>query len=649
MGRRLLLAGWVAVLVAAAPAPSLGFVGAGRAGPGREIEPAVCSGCVPPLNYGGGPVMAERARAGVVVVPIYWTPRGGKLAFPPGFENTVNRFIANVAAASGRSDNVFSVATEYYGEEFGVRSQVRYAMQARPAVIDTDAFPRNGCNPARGFTVCITDAQLRAELSRFTRSRKLAADLDYVYPVFFPQEVETAYQDGSNSVENFCAYHDAFESGNRTIVYASEPSAIPNCGGGQAPNANLTADTVISILSHELIEAQTDPLIGRRAWDDRTHNEVADLCADTYGRPLGSTRSSDPATSEYNQIINGGKYYLPQEFSNLAYEKFGPDRGCVLSETAARSPTAAATGRLTASPQTFVIDATPPALPADGNARAQIAVSASSALGNGLANDRVHFSVDSAEGPEVCGTLSSHDVPTGKDGRASVTYTASRRAAECWVLAVDSEGGRASEAVIYQGVAGVSRPSLGATFPRALHAGGSPAIFTIKATNPSADDVRETLTHFVIFPGGANAPKVTAGQIRVFYSTKGRGGTFTAVPLVGSTENGNLIQGYIGPLRGTTLRAHGSETLTLRVTFARTVPVSRSTPVVAFQAFLDQTNPASGSDLTLADTYLGAVTVPAQVASHTVRNVAIAVGAVLAALATLGVMVRRRRNSPSRT
>jgi hypothetical protein len=615
---------------------------AGLASSGREIEPAVCAGCLPPLDYSGGPVMAEQSLRGLVVVPIYWVPRGGGYSFPPGFESTINRFIANVAAASGRTDNVFSVATEYYGEQFGARVPVRYSMRAGSALIDTDAFPHNGCTPLSGYTACITDKQLRAELTRFTHSRRLATGLSHVYPVFFPLEVETTNVDGTNSVENFCGYHGAFESEGEQIVYANQPSGLGNCGAGQAPNGNPAVDTVIAILSHELIEVMTDPLNPPRAWDDRTKHEIADLCADTYGRPLGSTSSSDPGNSEYNQIINGGKYYLPQEFSNLAYDKFGPDRGCVLSEAAARSLTAAATGRQSASPQTFVIDATPTALAADGKATAQIAVSTSDAAGNGLAGDRVHFSVDDAAGPSACGTLSSSDVATGRDGQASVTYTASKQDATCWILAVDADGGRSAEAVIHQGAAKASSPSLVASFPRVLQAGGSPATFTIKATNPSADDVTDTLTHLIIFPGGATARRVTAAQIRLSYSANRRDEAFIPVPLVGSTGSGNVIQGYIGPLRGTTLPADRSQTLTLRVTVSGSVPVSKSTPLLVFQAFLDQTNPGSGSDLTLADTDKAAVTVPTSAASHTARNVEIAAAAVFAALAALGLILWRR-------
>jgi hypothetical protein len=68
--------------------------------PGPAIEPAVCSGCKPPLVYQGGPVMGTTT-AGVTVTPVFWQPSGGRYVFPPGYESIIDRFVANVAAASG--------------------------------------------------------------------------------------------------------------------------------------------------------------------------------------------------------------------------------------------------------------------------------------------------------------------------------------------------------------------------------------------------------------------------------------------------------------------------------------------------------------------------------------------------------------------
>jgi hypothetical protein len=339
--------------------------------------------------------------------------------------------------------------------------------------------------------------------------------------VFLPPGVETVGRDGTNSVDDFCAYHQAFRSGNHTIVYADQPFDQKSCSSGQAPSGNVAVDSEIGIFSHELIEVMTDPLNPPRAWDDKTGHEIADLCANSYGRALGSTDRSDPSGTEYNQVINGAKYYLPLEFSNRAFHRFGLDRGCVQSERVAESATAAAIGKETATPQAFIVDATPTMVRADGTAAATVDVSASDTAGNGLAGDHIHFIVGAQAGIGKCGTLSSSERTTNDVGRAEIVYTASKDNVSCWVVASDPEGGRAAEAVIYQGNTRRGSPILHASFPPTLEAGGPPAFFTIRASNPSSVTLTETLTRFVVLPGTPGARSVKADQVHLSYSTKG--------------------------------------------------------------------------------------------------------------------------------
>jgi hypothetical protein len=609
------------------------------------IEPAVCADCAPPLDYSGGPVTTTNTAKALMVTPVYWAPTGGQYAFPPRYASAIDRFIANVAAASGTTNNVFSIATEYYGRNrFGINQPVVYSMRAGPVVDDTGSFPRSACQPAIDYTACLTDVQLRVELSRVVRSRKLPVGLEYAYALFLPPRVEVANSDGTNSAFDFCAYHLAFHSGGQEIVYAIDPyEPTGNCTSGQAPSGNLVTDGAIGIFSHEIVEIMTDPLTASRAWNDTTGHEIADMCAFTYGRPLGSTNTSKPSETEYNQVINGGRYYLPQEFSNLAFKRFGPDRGCVTSENVARSSVAAATGFLSVSPQTFIIDATPTAVPADGKSTATIVVSSSDAAGDGLRGDRIHFGIGVEAGSGDCGALSSSDQTTDAEGRVSVVYTASSDDVVCWILASDSERGRSAEAVIYQGDTQHQSPAISASFPTALQSGGAPATFTLKLVNTSSDELLGLLPHFVVFPASRQTGSVKADQVHLAYSTKGRNGPFTAVPLVGSTSKGNIIQGYIGPLWGTTLKSKASETVTLRVGLDRGVPVSKTAPLLIFQTFLDQTDAADGSDSTLADTDGQLVTVPARAAApHTFRDVGIGLVILLVGAVTVGLVLWSR-------
>ena len=449
--------------------------------------------------------------------------------------------------------------------------------------------------------MCITDAQLQTELAKALADGGLPSNLANFYPVFFPPNVETQDADGTTSINDYCGYHGAFGSGADQTIYADMPYEASGCDGGQAPNGNLPADGEVSTLSHEFNEALTDPLSQPTGWTDGKGNEIADMCAQTYGGALGSTDPSNPSGSEYNQVINNGRYYLQQEFSNLAFANLGKGRGCALSEALAQHPAAAGTGTGITTVAALFSDATPTTLPADGSTSSSIVVTATDADGNGVAGDHVHFSTGvqtlpagEPSGSGTCGKLSSTDQTTDSNGDATVTYTASTSNVACWVLAVDAEGGRPAQAVIYQGTLAKLSPSLSATFPTVLHPGASPTTFTIKAANPSTQLVPDARVDFAVFAGTDTSKNVDASQVHLSYSTTGPNGKFTDVPLSGSTGNGNVIEGYLGGAAGCRIEPGlFPDPTTFHVTLAPNVPTSNTGPTISFEAYLNQYDSAS--------------------------------------------------------
>jgi hypothetical protein len=322
----------------------------------------------------GGQVMGTTT-AGVTVTPIFWEPGGSQYAFPSGYEAIIDNYLANVAAASGSTSNVYSVDTEYYQDLGGTKMSIGYAIHAETRLVDTAAFPGSGCRPDSGYTECITDAQLRTELASITSSQNLPTDLAYFYPVFFPPGVETMDADGTTSANSYCGYHRAFGTGSDQTVYGGLPIVSGGvCDAGQAPNGNLAADGMIITLSHELNEAITDPL-GQAAWNDQAGHEIGDMCADHYGPPLGSTNPSNSDSTEYNQVINGGRYYAQAEFSDDAFSHYGLGQGCAQSEALAQSPGAVHAAHVP-SVTSVLLDATPNAMPADGQTTATIFLAA---------------------------------------------------------------------------------------------------------------------------------------------------------------------------------------------------------------------------------------------------------------------------------
>ena len=150
------------------------------------------------MLYSGGPVLSTNGAAGLTVTPIWWQPSGSPYSFPSIYQDLLDQYVKDVAAASGGTDNVYSILTEYYEVAGGLKTYLSYKVTAGTPLVDTSAFPADGCKPAPGYSACITDAQIRNELRAVTASQKLPTTLAYFYPVFLPPGVETEDIDGSN-------------------------------------------------------------------------------------------------------------------------------------------------------------------------------------------------------------------------------------------------------------------------------------------------------------------------------------------------------------------------------------------------------------------------------------------------------------------
>ena len=88
-----------------------------------------------------GPVMhANKTYA------IYWLPSGSTMS--SNYQSLVNRYFTDVAAASGATDNVYAVETQYYDQTSsnGPKTYVQYNSTFGGSTVATRAFPSNGCS-----------------------------------------------------------------------------------------------------------------------------------------------------------------------------------------------------------------------------------------------------------------------------------------------------------------------------------------------------------------------------------------------------------------------------------------------------------------------------------------------------------------------
>ena len=232
----------------------------------------------------------------------------------------VNGYLQDVAADSGGANNVYSATTQY----FDGTGNIAYSETFGGTYVDTHAYPTSGCpTPAAG--TCLTEAQLVTEIGKDLATNGWTAKGTNLFFILLPANVDTCGD--SNPLHGcasnaFCAYHDSSGS----LLFAVQPfAAFWGCDGSRAgegfPNG-AEIDESVNTISHEQNEAITDPNQANNAWYVGNFDENGDLCAWSFGTPLGTTLSGQP----YNQVINGNDYSLQLEYSNAANSNSG---GCV--------------------------------------------------------------------------------------------------------------------------------------------------------------------------------------------------------------------------------------------------------------------------------------------------------------------------------
>jgi hypothetical protein len=254
------------------------------------------------LSYHGGPVM----HASTTYV-IHWIPAGFRVA--AGYRAAIATYLRDVAADSGRVTNVYSTLTQY-GDTTG---KAAYNVRAGGSTTDTTAFPASACHSPAGLRACLTDLQLRAEVTRVRLAHGWPSGTRTLYLLFLPRGVGACdtTAGGSCAFSGFCAYHGSTGSGPTLTLYAVMPYAEtqPSACGVQQHPVGRDADATINVLSHEHREAITDPL--GNAWYDADGYESSDRCAWNFGPAVGG-----PAGRRYTNLIHGHGYWIQQEWSN---------------------------------------------------------------------------------------------------------------------------------------------------------------------------------------------------------------------------------------------------------------------------------------------------------------------------------------------
>jgi PKD repeat protein len=258
------------------------------------------AGTDPPVLYQGGQVM-HVARTHLII----WSPPG--FSFPADQTATLAGFLSDVAATPVSAD-VFGTVSQYRDADGPAAASVPFG----GVQIDDASYPASQCATTPAQPACITDDQVRSELTRLVGPG--AAEPQDVYIVLLPATVRLCTGDiGCSTGDDvqFCGYHSAIEgAGGTSLVYAVVPQPVDDIcelpGGPHDPSS----DAEISVITHELLEAATDPLPGT-GWVDAQGSEAADACAWLTG-PTQVTATG----AVYDASLNGGDYLLPEMWTD---------------------------------------------------------------------------------------------------------------------------------------------------------------------------------------------------------------------------------------------------------------------------------------------------------------------------------------------
>jgi PKD domain len=289
-----------------------------------------------PLSYGNGPVVHTSAP-----YAIYWDPKDRYSQW----EGFTAGFLEGVGRDSGALTNVYAVAGQYYDASGTASDHSAF----RGAYTDVAPYETLGetAEKCAKVTVCLTDAQIRAQLTKYISANGLPTGLNPsdrstpIYFMFIPPEVNVCLDNNSAghcsdsiSAEPLCSYHSSMSVEGATVLYAVVAGIVrSNCQDGSAleePNGTQ-ADVIVNQVADEQIATATDPLLS--AWHDPVSGaEVPDKCRNNFS-PLLPLGSPTAPPKEFNQIIAGGKYYLNDEFNQAAVYDPYPGNSCLNTVT----------------------------------------------------------------------------------------------------------------------------------------------------------------------------------------------------------------------------------------------------------------------------------------------------------------------------
>lgn len=243
------------------------------------------------LSYHGGPVMTGT----VTTYAIFWEPTGSYVS--PTYNSLILQYFNDVG-----SSPLYQNLTQYYSKHG------KYPANSALGGFWVDKRPYPGSK--------ITDGSIQYEVSHAMKVNGWTPSIHKLFVVFSAKgEIMCFNHFGYRCTFEtpLCAWHSFFGT---NTVYAAEPYAgtdLSLCGVPSSPNHDIDADSTINLITHEQMEAATDPTYSNGWYDNNSDgyhlNEIADKCVWVFGQP-----------NQYggDVIWNGHPYEVQEEWDNTS-------------------------------------------------------------------------------------------------------------------------------------------------------------------------------------------------------------------------------------------------------------------------------------------------------------------------------------------
>jgi len=243
------------------------------------------------ISYHGGPVM----EGAVGVYFIYY----GSWSTNTSGQTILQTLLANIGN------------TPYY------KIQQTYTNAAGTPLSATINF-KGGVSSTYAYSngITLSDADIISIVLAAFNAVQFPVDANGVYFVLTSPDV----QQGTTTYgfcNTYCGWHDFFTTNSGVNIkysFVGNPANCMNTCATQnrniSPNGNPGIDAMVSVILHELVEAQSDPQLN--AWYDSQGYENADKCAWKFGTMYTASNGA-----YYNMVVGGKQYLIQQNWLNV--------------------------------------------------------------------------------------------------------------------------------------------------------------------------------------------------------------------------------------------------------------------------------------------------------------------------------------------